>query len=93
MIDIHQIAKEVSEKTNIKLSIIERILRFQWKFLKQQMESGEFKTVKIKYLGKFAENGKRKYYYDKGILKKHLIDGFEAHRNNSRLDKCSTKEV
>ncbi len=49
--------KEVCEKTakelNLPVYIVEKVMRYQFKFLRQTMETGELKGIMFPNLGKF----------------------------------------
>lgn len=67
---ISDISKELTVKYDLSEEIIERIIRSQFEFIKDTMEEGEFKSVHLHYLGKFAIKPKR--------LETLLSNGYKA---------------
>lgn len=64
---VDDIAEKTSKRLNKNSEKVKLINRIQWKFLKEQIESGEFNPVQIFYLGKFYRNA-RKFKEDRGDL-------------------------
>ena len=66
---INDILRELSKKHNLPLNVIEEIYESQWKKLKEEASSLEFKTIKLPNWGKYIASNKklsqRKEYYDK----------------------------
>lgn len=90
MFTIIDIVDEVAKETGVKKSVIKRIIDFQFKILKEEIGSGNFKKIHIKYLGKFVPNGRFYYYLSKyGRLRKeeHMYAlAEEIKRNLSRVE-------
>lgn len=57
-----QIIQKLATKYNLPLSTVEDIAMHQFKFVAKIMESGNFKSVRLPYFGKFSSNKKRRDY-------------------------------
>lgn len=70
---IDEISEIVAERLGVDKEKVKRINRVQWRFLMENMQTGEFKPLSIFYIGKFIKN---KRYENQA-----------ARRNLSRLQK------
>ena len=68
----------LSNKYNIPLSQVEKIIDAQFKFVAEIMRKGNFNTVKLPYFGKFTVNKKRVEHINK------LKDGVTRRSNNNK---------
>lgn len=78
-----EIVNEVAKELGLKKSVVEQILTFQFRFLREKMESGEFKIVKLNYFGKFYPNGKYKYFLNRDG--KIGIDNYVPYKEKQKL--------
>jgi len=68
----------LSNKYDISLSQVEKIIDSQFKFTSIIMREGKFSTVRLPYLGKFTVNKKRVEHINK------LKDGVTRRSNNNK---------
>ena len=84
-----------AKKYNIKESEIEVILRSQFEFLKTEITSENFNNIKLKHLGKFIVNEKRKekfYKYKTNSYRMGESNIREIGNTQNRITEDSTKE-
>lgn len=54
---IEEIINEVHKKfPNLKKSVVERVIRSQFRLLKEEIQTGQFNIIQLPYLGKFYPN-------------------------------------
>jgi len=46
----------------LPIDVVERIVTYQFKFVREIMTKGEFETIRLPYLGKFSVNKNRVKY-------------------------------
>jgi hypothetical protein len=51
---VDDISEMVAKKLGLSLMQVREINRIQWKMLHKEMQSGEFNSVQIFYIGKFS---------------------------------------
>jgi hypothetical protein len=72
---VDQISEQVAKELGLSPAQVSKINRVQWKFLLETMQAGDFKAVKLMYLGKwhknkrFNEDGTRRH---KGDYKRNI---------------------
>jgi nucleoid DNA-binding protein len=57
--DQKALIQRIATKYNLPLRKIEEIVMSQFKFSAEKIASGEFKAIRLAYLGKFSANPKR----------------------------------
>lgn len=60
MFELHDFYKELATKYNLSIDQVEEICRSQFKWLMSNIQSGEFKPIKLIKLGKFVPIERRK---------------------------------
>jgi nucleoid DNA-binding protein len=50
---------KLANKYNLPISKVEEIVTFQFKFVKQIMQKGDFEAVRLPYFGKFSAKKER----------------------------------
>ncbi len=65
-----KIIKKLSKKYNISEFRAELIVKSQFKLLRESVESGNFKSVRLKHLGIFTVKKNRFKYYKNGRKEK-----------------------
>lgn len=64
MFEINELIKELYSKyPELSKSELELICRTQFRFIWETIQSGEFKTISIKHLGKFIAKPKSKVFW------------------------------
>lgn len=71
---MQELIKEISGKLDIDEEVVEKVVRSQFRFVRDVMEAGEKDSVMIHYFGKFAVKPNRF---------KFLPDGFEDNIHKS----------
>lgn len=56
MFELHEFYEELAIKYNLSYDQIERIARSEFRWMIENIQSGEFKTIKLKKIGKFVPN-------------------------------------
>jgi hypothetical protein len=56
MFELHEFYEELATKYNLSYDQIERISRSEFRWLMENIQSGEFKIIKLKKIGKFVPN-------------------------------------
>ena len=56
---IKKIIKKIAKEENLSEGVVEITALIQFLFAKKVIESGEFKTVRLRYLGKFTPSQAR----------------------------------
>lgn len=70
---MNKIYEEVSAQTGLPKYMVEKLYKYTFRFLKQNMESEEMKGLMIPGFGKFVvKDGRKKYLYDKQKNKHEL---------------------
>tara|TARA_R100001244_G_C5102368_1_gene119130 strand:+ start:263 stop:496 length:234 start_codon:yes stop_codon:yes gene_type:complete len=65
-----QVIKDLAKKYKISVFEVEQIIKSQFSFVKNVIEQGDFKSVRLKHLGLFTVKKNRlKYYKDGGRRK------------------------
>ena len=65
-----KIVKELAKKYKLTVFEVEQIVKSQFRFIKNVIEDGDFKSVRLKHLGLFTVKKNRlKYYKDGGRRK------------------------
>jgi len=65
-----KIVKALAKKYNLTAFEVEQIVKSQFSFIKNVIEEGDFKSVRLKHLGLFTVKKNRlKYYKDGGRRK------------------------
>lgn len=72
----------VSTRLNIDEEIVEKVIRSQFKFVKDVIESGNKESIHLAYLGKFAIKPNRLDYLPKDFDKDIHKSGKEIRTNN-----------
>jgi len=67
---VEQIIKKLAKKYGISDFKAELIVKAQFGLLKEAIEGGDFKSVRLKHLGMFAVKKNRFKYYKNGRRKK-----------------------
>ena len=65
---VDKLIKEVATKFNLKISEADRIITSQFKFLCNEMQTGNFETIMLHHLGKFTVSEKKKRFWAKKLL-------------------------
>ena len=63
---IELLIDELSKEISISPEIIENIFMMQWKFVKEEMQNGKFKTIKLQSWGKYIPSEKKKQRIENG---------------------------
>jgi hypothetical protein len=77
------IIREIAEKHNLTIPQVEHIIDSQFRFINNQIESEEYKTVSVMYLGKFTPNGLHKYKAEGRYKRGKFINAKKSEGNNS----------
>ena len=67
---MEKIIKKLAKRYNLSAFEIEEIIKSQFRFLKETVEEGEFKSLRIKHLGLFTVKKNRFKYYKNGRREK-----------------------
>jgi len=67
---VDKIIKKLAKKYNISEFKAELIVKSQFKLLKESIEAGNFKSVRLKHLGIFTVKKNRFKYYKNGRKEK-----------------------
>jgi nucleoid DNA-binding protein len=67
---VDKIIEKLAKKYNISEFKAELIVKSQFKLLKESIESGNFKSVRLKHLGIFTVKKNRFKYYKNGSKEK-----------------------
>lgn len=59
---------EISGKLNLDPEVVEKVVRSQFKFVKDVMESGNAQSIMLHYFGKFAVKEKRLNYLPENFI-------------------------
>lgn len=62
---IDEISEITAKKLNLHPIQVKMINRIQWKFLTKEIQSGNFKTVQLFYIGKFQKKMSKQDVIDK----------------------------
>ena len=52
----------LANKYELPIDVVERIVTYQFKFVREIMTKGEFETIRLPYFGKFSVNKNRVKY-------------------------------
>ena len=64
---IKVLSKELSDELGIDKDLIEKIVRSEFKLLKDTISDGEWESVKLQYLGKFVVKPTRRKYAEEYV--------------------------
>lgn len=67
---MEEVVKKLARKYGLSVFEIEHIIKTQFRFVKQTMEQGYFKSVRLKHLGLFIVKKNRLNYYKDGGRRK-----------------------
>lgn len=76
---MEELIAKVAQQLNMDEELVEKVVRSQFKFTKDVIESGEMKSVHLAYLGKFGIKPNRLDY---------LPEGFEDNIHKSGKEIC-----
>jgi nucleoid DNA-binding protein len=65
-----EIIKKLAKKYDLSPFEVEHIVKSQFRFVKETMEAGDFKSVRLKHLGLFTVKKNRFKYYKDGRREK-----------------------
>lgn len=72
----------IADKLDLDEGLVEKVVRSQFKFTKDVIESGNMESVHLAYLGKFAIKPNRLDYLPEGFEKNIHKSGKEIRTNN-----------
>lgn len=83
---LKKVYQEIANELDIPLSLVEKVVNSQFKFVKDVMANGEknrpdtFKTIQLTHLGKFAVRKSKVEYYKRKV-EMSVPDGMEFNKN------------
>lgn len=82
MLLIDEISEKIAKKLELSPVQVKSINRIQWKFLLDQMQSGNFNPVQIFYIGKFS---KKLNLDDRGykIIPEHILKKYRENKKSN----------
>lgn len=66
---LYAIYKKLSDKYDLSVADIERVCRYQFKNVRDEIKSNNLRTIQLPFLGKFAVKPRRKKHVDELIQK------------------------
>lgn len=72
----------IADKLNLDEDLVEKVVRSQFKFVKDVIESGEMESIHLAYLGKFAIKPNRLDYLPDNFEKNIHKSGKEIRTDN-----------
>lgn len=94
MFELHDFYKELSQKYNLSFDQIEKIARIEFKWLMSNMQSGDYKSIKLISIGKFNplinRIEKAKQYKDANNTKRD--NGHRGKREGQEEDQISLNQ-
>ena len=72
---MEEIVKKLAKKYGLSTFEVEHIVKTQFRFVKQTIEQGDFKSVRLKHLGLFTVKKNRLNYYKDGGRRKEECEG------------------
>ena len=65
-----EVIKKLAKKYSLSVLEVEQIVKSQFRFVKETIEAGDFKSVRLKHLGLFTVKKNRLNYYKDGGRRK-----------------------